>query len=115
MKPPFFSIPVILMLFAVGLISTNSYAQISHGGVPISFNKSLVDAPIYTTPSLNIQPYIKEDKITDQHKDIAWRFGVEQFVNLTLSNSGVWTTLANGDRVWRLEIKSPNAKTINLN
>lgn len=104
-----------ILLIATVLISLSSFAQISHGGSPISFNKNLGAAPIHNTPIINTLAYVNEDKITDQHKDIAWRFGVEQFVNLNLSNSGSWTTLANGDKVWRLEIKSPNAKTINLN
>lgn len=109
------SIQAKILLITVILFSFSSFAQISHGGSPISFNKNLTAAPIHTTPTVNTLTYINEDKVTDQHKDIAWRFGVEQFVNLNLNNSGVWTTLANGDRVWRLEIKSPNAKTINLN
>ena len=97
------------------LVSIGSFAQISHGGSPISFNKNIGTAPVYITPNINVQPFIKEDKVTDLHKDIAWRFGIEQFVQLNLNNSGLWTTLTNGDRVWRLEIKSPNAKSINLN
>ncbi|MDG1475716.1 MAG: T9SS type A sorting domain-containing protein, partial [Vicingaceae bacterium] len=97
------------------LVSIGSFAQISHGGSPISFNKNLGTAPVYTTPTINVQPFIEEDKVTDLHKDIAWRFGIELAVQLNLNNSGLWTTLNNGDRVWRLEIKSPNAKSINLN
>ena len=97
------------------LLSLSSFAQISHGGNPLSFNNNLGIAPVHTTPQLNTLAYVNEDKVTDQHKDIAWRFGIEQFVSLNLSNSGLWTILANGDKVWRLEIKSPNAKTVNLN
>ncbi len=104
----------LLVIIAI-LISFHGIAQISHGGSPVSFDKNLTDAPIHTTPVLNIQPFIDEDKITDKYKDIAWRFGIEQFVNLNLNNSGLWETLANGDKIWRLKIISPNAKTINLN
>jgi len=104
-----------ILFITTVFISLNSYAQISHGGEPISFNKNIETAPTHTTPQLNTLAYVNEDKITDQQKDIAWRFGVEQFVNLNLTNSGKWTTLTNGDKVWRLEIKSPNAKTVNLN
>jgi len=109
------SIPSKILLIATILFSLSSFAQISHGGSPISFNKNLGVAPIHITPTINTHNYVDEDRVTDQHKDIAWRFGIEQFVNLNLTNSGAWTTLANGDKVWRLEIKSPNAKTINLN
>lgn len=104
-----------LLLIVAVLTSFQGFAQISHGGSPLSINKNLTAAPVHITPTLNVQPFIAEDVITDKHKDIAWRFGIEQFVNLNLTNSGVWETLSNGDRIWRLEIKSPNAKTINLN
>ena len=33
---------------------------------------------------------------------------------MNLTNSGVWQTLSNGDRIWTLEIYSPSAKSINL-
>ncbi|MGB0882171.1 MAG: T9SS type A sorting domain-containing protein [Vicingaceae bacterium] len=104
----------IILLLTV-LFSINTFGQISHGGTPISFSKNIATAPQHILPTLNVQPFIDEDKVTDLHKDIAWRFGIEQNVNLNLNNSGLWTTLNNGDRVWRLEIKSPNAKSINLN
>jgi len=104
-----------ILLFTTLLLSLNSFAQIGHGGTPVSFNKNLGMAPIHTTNLLNTSAYVHEDLVTDQHKDIAWRFGVEQFINLNLYNSGLWTTLNNGDKIWRLEIKSPNAKTVNLN
>jgi hypothetical protein len=32
-----------------------------------------------------------------------------------LNNAGSWESLPNGDRVWRIQIVSPEAKTINLN
>ncbi len=98
------------------LFTLTGFCQISHGGTPLTFNNNLsANIPTFITPTINLQQYIDEDKITDEHKDIAWRFGVEQFVNLTLINSGVWETLPNGDKVWRLTITSPNALSINLN
>lgn len=105
----------LLLLFSI-IITYSSFAQISQGGSPLSFNKTLSSTiPTYTTPIINLQPYLDEDVVTDSHKDIAWRFGIEQQVNLTLNNSGIWEILPNGDKVWRLEIKSPNALSINLN
>jgi len=104
-----------LLLIIAILSSFSGFTQINHGGMPLSFTKNINTPPIFITPVLDLQPFINEDVITDQYKDISWRFGIEQFVNLNLNNSGVWQTLLNGDRIWRVEIKSPNAKTINLN
>ncbi|MBL0062753.1 MAG: trypsin-like peptidase domain-containing protein [bacterium] len=47
-------------------------------------------------------------------KDVPLRFAAELPVNLNLKNSGVWETLPNGDRLWRLRIASQNANTIGL-
>ena len=105
---------LILILFTI--LSASCFGQISYGGLPYSSNKTLKQqVPKYTLPLLNVQNFIAEDIVTDQHKDIPWRFGIEQSVSLNLNNSGIWETLPNGDRVWRLEINSPNALSINLN
>ena len=97
-------------------ISIDSFTQISHGGIPYSFNNTLSsNPPTYTHEIINIESLQKEDAITDLHKDIPWRFGSIVPVNLNLINSGVWEILPNGDRVWRLNINSPNATSINLN
>jgi hypothetical protein len=42
------------------------------------------------------------------------RFGYKHKVEYNLDNSGIWTTLPNGDRIWQLEIHCPNALSINL-
>ena len=105
---------LILILFTI--LSASCFGQISHGGSPVSTTKHLTtNLPTYTLPIVNTKSLIEEDAITDMYKDIAWRFGVEQNITLNLNNSGVWETFANGDRLWRLEIKSPNALSINLN
>ena len=105
------------LLFAITLLITiTTFGQISHGGTPYSFNNNLNSfIPLFTVPAINIEPYKAEDAITDQYKDIPWRFGIEVPVNLNLINSGLWETLPNGDRIWRLSISSPNATSINLN
>lgn len=43
-----------------------------------------------------------------------WQFGFEHTVNYGLNNSGTWTTLANGDRIWQIEFESVGALTMNL-
>ncbi|MDF1673310.1 MAG: T9SS type A sorting domain-containing protein [Vicingaceae bacterium] len=105
---------LVLILFT--FLSVTCFGQISHGGSPYSLNKTLrQQVPKHTLTQLNVQNFIAEDIVTDQHKDIPWRFGIERSVSLNLNNSGIWETLPNGDRVWRLEINSPNALSINFN
>ena len=45
-----------------------------------------------------------EDAVNDRDKSIPWRFGYDHHVNFGLENSGSWTSLANGDRIWRVNI-----------
>ena len=94
-----------------------SMAQISHGGKPLTrTNNALSNSiPIITTSTIDKTPLEQEDLITDNIKEIPWRFGVEIPLNLSLTNSGTWETLSNGDRVWRLTIIVPGAlSTTNL-
>ncbi|MEM1321122.1 MAG: proprotein convertase P-domain-containing protein [Bacteroidota bacterium] len=65
-------------------------------------------------------PRLQEDKLIDElylsrQSRRPAKFGFLHQVNLSLENTGQWTTLANGDRVWQLKIYAPNAQTINLN
>ena len=41
-------------------------------------------------------------------------FGFAYNVDYKLQNNGIWDTLPNGDRIWRIRIRCPNAYTINL-
>ena len=64
-------------------------------------------------PSLNMNEIEQEDRV-DKENAIPPRFGFRHPVNYTLENSGEWTLLPDGDRIWRLSIHCPDAKSINL-
>jgi len=49
-----------------------------------------------------------------QQKDTAVRFSVPQAVSLSLKNSGIWQTLQDGSRLWRLKIVSKGAFSTQL-
>lgn len=55
----------------------------------------------------------KEDQ-EDEEKGLPPRFGYPIDAGLNLNNSGKWTELPNGDKVWILKIHSPGALSINL-
>lgn len=71
------------------------------------------EIPVYTLPEIDVRPYLREDLENDE-KNIGWRFAVSIPVNLTMKNSGLWEELPNGDRIWRLHIKSTGAVSTNL-
>ncbi len=106
------------ILFSIFLccICTSIKAQISLPGTPYSFkNQSLQSEKIPTiqTAPIDLQKLAKEDA-ADEADNLPPRFGHIFDVQYTLQNSGKWTTLQNGDRLWRLQIHCPDARSINL-
>lgn len=93
----------------------NMHAQVSAGGTPVSFSKTFLgDAvPVVAMEPLDVATLIAEDE-TGNVKGNAFRFGKDIDVDLNLNNAGLWQTLKNGDRVWRLGIQSRGAYSINL-
>jgi lysyl endopeptidase len=92
------------------------YGQIVNVGQPKSWsfkNENL------TLPTMNMSPfnpeiYRVEDSINDVHKIGPWRFGHKHETFFNLNNSGIWTELPNGNRIWRFKVKSKDALSINF-
>jgi len=88
----------------------NSFAQISAGGRPVSFqntyqqyfsNRSAREVLI---PDFDYQKALKEDEAAGSA-----RFASPIEVAYSLDEDGEWTNLPNGDRVWRLQLKAKDA------
>jgi lysyl endopeptidase len=90
-------------------------AQVTNQGKPKSWDLKNIESlnPILL-PKVDIKKLQEEDLVNDKRKDMPWRFGTEIIVDNNLSNSGQWTTLANGDRIWRIRYASKGAKTMNF-
>lgn len=115
MKP---SVKIMLILLLGLLMSPSANSQISTGEKPTSFMlstslRSLSMSEIEVMPHLNLDQLSLEDKETEE-LGMPLRYGYRHAVRLTPENSGQWTTLANGDRIWRLQIDCPDAVSINL-
>lgn len=98
----------------VGLLSAQ--AQISFGGQPYGLNKSLMpEAPLMVMPSVNAEALKAEDEARIQQGIKGpYRFGFNHATDISMENSGTWTEMANGDRVWRVAIHCPEAYSINF-
>jgi len=98
------------------LISLQIFCQISHGGYPYSFqeNKLSEEIILNTLNKIDIESLIAEDDLELKAKDIPLRFGIDIPTHFNLTNSGQWENLANGDRLWRLKIKSEGAFSLNF-
>ncbi len=105
----------LICLWCVGI-----NAQINIGGKPYSFENKVKAKKIVknVTDKIILPPiFIEEIELEDEEDEangIPPRFGYPFDVDLNLSNSGVWIEFENGDRLWKLEIHCPSAKSINL-
>ena len=94
------------------------YSQISTREEPISFRTNIpalkgYQSTLKTLPSLDMERIQQED-MEDEANGIPPRFGYLHEVNYNLDNSGEWTVLTNGDKIWRLSVSCPVALSINL-
>jgi PKD repeat protein len=105
-----------ILLLAITLIPLAMFAQQGDGGTPrgFKFGPDLRDVDAYVHPSPDIDALRAEDEENDKSGTTFWRFGYHHQTNYTLQNSGTWTTLPNGDKIWQLIVKSEGALTINL-
>ncbi len=101
---------LVMILFFVGTIG----AQITNKGEPLSWqiqNKKSV-APV-VMKGFDLSKIKAEDAVNDLKREIPFRFGHEFNVDLGFED-GVWENLSNGNRIWRINIVSKDAKTLNV-
>ncbi len=105
------------LLMAIGILllaATTATAQISDGGIPPSFERSLrSNAQRLMMPPVDVQALLAEDA-AEESKALPFRFGTPFDVNYSLDNSGTWEDLPDGGRIWRITFSSPGAYSINL-
>jgi len=98
------------------LLSLVTFSQQGDGGFPKTFKEVIdynkIDNRVFDEP--NIAALKIEDSLTDNSGTAPWRFGFNNQTNINISNSGTWTNLPNGDRIWQLVIVCKNALTVNL-
>jgi len=110
----------LISVFCLQVIIITAFGQINNGKKPFSFENEVKAVKIeknnqekITLPSINLSK-LQEEDIEDEANGIPPRFGFPHKVNIDLLNSGNWTVLENGDRIWNLDIHCPAAKSINL-
>ena len=98
------------------LCGTSLWAQTKQELSPRTWlvKQTLNRVPFETMPGFDLEQCLREDSINQINKVGPWRFGFEHRVNFNLQNAGVWDQLPNGDRVWRLGLRSPGALSLNL-
>jgi len=96
----------ILFFFANFLSAQNDFVHrqkfILDNNVPVK----MIAAP--DLEALHLED-IQRDKL-----GLLYRIGLASTVNITPLNSGIWTTLPNGDRKWQLVVKSSGAEALSF-
>ena len=105
-----------LYVFLMLVCHSLSTAQISRPGTPQGINNQMLntEVPFVELPPIDLYQLHAEDQLLDTISGIPWRFGENIATTLNPDNSGLWETTTDGDRIWRLGIRSPGAYSINL-
>lgn len=99
-------------------VAEQMYAQVTLGSLPVSWTVDddlSEDVNFLSIGSIDVQSLLDEDEETELNaRSGPMRFAMRKAVDYTLDNSGRWTTLSNGDRIWMLGIESDGALAIGL-
>lgn len=71
------------------------------------------EVPTIELTAPNLFQLNKEDALRDE-QGFLYRIGVARHVNLSPLNSGIWSTLENGDRQWKLRVSSEGAEALSF-
>lgn len=105
-----------IFLLVLCLVIGYANGQTTNQGQPQSWSIKTATSPIdyYLMPSFDLSKQKQIDAINEAAGIKTWQFGYEHNVNYGLQNSGTWTTLSNGDRIWQIEFESKDALSMNL-
>lgn len=106
------------LLLLVLCVSAFSFGQIIPEDVkPPSWkqpNEFTSSSKPFKLQSFDLKSIQDEDLINDKDKSKPWRFGHELYVDHNFNEVGKWTTLPNGDKVWRMSYTSEGALSLNF-
>ncbi len=99
---------VLLLICQIGL---QSFAQLSKGGLPVSFNAEKLSQTFHEVylPAPDYDKIAREDEISNDN-----RFAVLLPVDYNTTNTGTWEWLPDGSKLWRLKVTVESSLAINL-
>lgn len=115
-----FRLPIVcLFLSLIGLFLPSwTHAQISEGGTPVSFQypdiqlkstQPIVQIPIH----FSVEDLIMVDR-WQVSQGAPLKVGTLIDTDLTIDNSGTWSTLPDGNKIWKLQIQAKDAIALML-
>lgn len=106
MKKKLLSLGLSILIGSTSLFAQGQMKAIQKYGVSKNTPTQYLNAPNRTQ--------LQAEDLERDRKGEYYRIGVHQYTNITTANSGLWTTLPNGDRMWQLKIKSPGAEALSF-
>lgn len=110
--------PYAFALALAALSTAPLSAQIAFGGRPYGTRTDgggLAPAAVVHLPNVDVDALFAEDAARSASRMKGpYRFGYTHHVQYGLANSGTWTDLPNGDRVWRITLVCDGAIGINF-
>ena len=97
------------------LLAAPLCAQIDREGEPLTWQIGFdhTNGSIWKTiPALDIPALLAEDAVQDGNKSVPMRFAKRVLCDINLENSGRWTNLNNGDRIWMCGIEIEEAYSL---
>lgn len=105
-----------MILLHLGVIH-GTQAQLFNPDLPISWRVEGIVSEQYPTeslPAVDVNALLEEDLDNYQNKTEGFRFAYKHVVDFSTDSHGRWKTLANGDRIWRMAIRSEEALALNV-
>ena len=105
------------LLFFLSVLTAfhGSFAQQGNGGTGHYFPEAgWKSIPLITYPTPDVEALRQEDLILDEQGEQPWRFGFNHPTQINSNANGTWIQAKNGDLIWLVRIKCPEALTINL-
>ncbi|MBN1159279.1 MAG: hypothetical protein JXA61_07845 [Bacteroidales bacterium] len=105
-----------IILILLVMISLEITAQISEGGLPLTFQiaeqKSTVGIPVYSLRALNVDRLMKEDL---ENKILPVRYALFEEVQIDIKEEGLRNEVSDPrGEIWRYKIVAKDAKSIQL-
>jgi lysyl endopeptidase len=100
-----------ILCIAFIFITGGIYAQISNGGMPVSYYQNLKSSVVIPTVKLK-EINIDSLKQNDIDKGTPLRYGVVEDIELNVKNG--LQTLVDSGTIWRYKISTPNARSLKL-
>lgn len=106
----------ITFFFILCLFTFTAFSQGGTESDPISWNLNLNQNPTpIELPPLDFGMVSRQDSINDLDKTVPWRYGIERTIAINTQQNGMWNSLSNGGKLWRVAIKSPRALNLSVN